>query len=259
MAGFDLRWASPIGSAPYALYGQMIGEDESSYLPVEVPRSARPRGVEAVRSRRSGAGLRRIFQHHLFGMSGGRPRYDCAYNQGQFDVEGYRYHGRVIGHTMDRDAEGVDRRRHAHRYARRRMVGDGASRAAQSRRLRPAQHRECRSGRIRVARAGLARPALGPVAGDRTRRGVTRPRGRRPRRRAPSASSAGATTSIDEQVPAGSAGRTPVGGAVALSPPPIRGWLRGRSPAQRHPVARGRRHPARTGDHLAFVVARHRA
>ena len=33
------------------------------------------------------------------------PYYNCAYNQGRFDVEGYRYRGRVIGYTSDRDAE----------------------------------------------------------------------------------------------------------------------------------------------------------
>ena len=33
------------------------------------------------------------------------PYYNCAYNQGRFNVEGYRYHGRVIGYTADRDAE----------------------------------------------------------------------------------------------------------------------------------------------------------
>jgi hypothetical protein len=33
------------------------------------------------------------------------PYYNCAYNQGRFDVEGYRYKGRVIGYTADRDAE----------------------------------------------------------------------------------------------------------------------------------------------------------
>jgi hypothetical protein len=30
---------------------------------------------------------------------------NCAYNQGLFNVEGYRYRGRVIGYTTDRDAQ----------------------------------------------------------------------------------------------------------------------------------------------------------
>jgi hypothetical protein len=29
MAGFDTRWNSPIGNAPYAIYAQYIGEDQS--------------------------------------------------------------------------------------------------------------------------------------------------------------------------------------------------------------------------------------
>jgi hypothetical protein len=35
MAGFDIRWNSPIGNLPYAVYAQYIGEDESSYLPAK--------------------------------------------------------------------------------------------------------------------------------------------------------------------------------------------------------------------------------
>ena len=37
--------------------------------------------------------------------TGSGPYYNCAYNQGRFNVEGYRYNGRVIGYTSDRDAE----------------------------------------------------------------------------------------------------------------------------------------------------------
>ena len=33
MAGFDMRWSSPIGNWPYAIYAQYIGEDESGYVP----------------------------------------------------------------------------------------------------------------------------------------------------------------------------------------------------------------------------------
>jgi hypothetical protein len=35
------------------------------------------------------------------------PYYDCAYVQGRFNVEGYRYRGRVIGYTTDSDAESI--------------------------------------------------------------------------------------------------------------------------------------------------------
>jgi hypothetical protein len=37
--------------------------------------------------------------------TGRGPYYGCAYNQGRFNAEGYRYKGRVIGNTSDNDAE----------------------------------------------------------------------------------------------------------------------------------------------------------
>jgi hypothetical protein len=107
MAGFDLRWASPIGNGPYAFYGQYIGEDESGYLPVKYLGQL---GLEAWKPFARGGVLQGFVEYAnttCSGMSGGRPRYDCAYTQGKFNVEGYRYRGRVIGHTTDSDAESV--------------------------------------------------------------------------------------------------------------------------------------------------------
>lgn len=107
MAGFDLHWASPIGNAPYALYGQYIGEDESGYLPAKYLGQL---GLEAWKPFARGGVLQGFVEYAnttCSGMSGGRPRYDCAYTQGKFDVEGYRYRDRVIGHTTDSDAESV--------------------------------------------------------------------------------------------------------------------------------------------------------
>lgn len=105
MAGFDMRWNSPLGNLPYAFYGQYIGEDESSYLPAKYIGQL---GVEAWRPMGDGAILQGHFEYATTTCSANTdrgPYYNCAYNQGRFSAEGYRYKGRVIGYTADRDAE----------------------------------------------------------------------------------------------------------------------------------------------------------
>jgi hypothetical protein len=105
MAGFDLRWTSPIGELPYAVYSQMIGEDESSYLPAKYLSQF---GIEAWKPLTSGALVQAFAEYSSTTCSAHTdrgPYFDCAYNQGRFDVEGYRYHGRNVGHTTDADSE----------------------------------------------------------------------------------------------------------------------------------------------------------
>jgi hypothetical protein len=104
MAGFDMRWASPIGDWPYAVYSQMIGEDESGYLPVKYLAQF---GIETWKPLGDGGMLQFYAEYADTTCSANRrpPRFNCAYNQGRFNVEGYRYRGRVMGHTTDRDAE----------------------------------------------------------------------------------------------------------------------------------------------------------
>jgi hypothetical protein len=105
MAGFDLRWSSPIGDLPYALYGQYIGEDESSYLPAKYLAQL---GAEVWKPLRDGGMLQAFLEYASTTCSANTnrgPYYNCAYNQGRFNVEGYRYHGRSVGHTSDSDAE----------------------------------------------------------------------------------------------------------------------------------------------------------
>jgi hypothetical protein len=105
MAGFDLRWSSPIGSWPYAIYGQYIGEDESSYVPAKYLAQF---GLEVWKPLASG-GLVQGFAEYTSttcsANTGRGPYYNCAYNQGRFNVEGYRYHARSIGYSADRDSE----------------------------------------------------------------------------------------------------------------------------------------------------------
>lgn len=105
MAGFDIRWNSPLGSFPYAIYAQYIGEDESSYLPAKYLSQL---GVEMWKPMVDGGILLGFLEYTsttCSANSGRGPYYGCAYNQGLFNIEGYRYKGRVIGYTSDRDAE----------------------------------------------------------------------------------------------------------------------------------------------------------
>jgi len=105
MAGFDIRWNSPIGNWPYAIYSQMIGEDESSYLPVKYLAQF---GAETWKPLADGGLVQGFAEYASTTCSANTsrgPYYNCAYHQGRFNVEGYRYHGRSIGHTTDSDAE----------------------------------------------------------------------------------------------------------------------------------------------------------
>jgi hypothetical protein len=105
MAGFDIRWNSPLFNFPYAVYGQYIGEDESSYLPAKYLAQL---GAEVWKPFTNG-GLAQVFAEYssttCSANTGRGPYYNCAYRQGRFDVEGYRYRGRVIGYTTDNDSE----------------------------------------------------------------------------------------------------------------------------------------------------------
>ena len=105
MAGFDIRWNSPIGNWPYAIYAQYIGEDESSYLPAKYLAQL---GLEIWKPLADGGLVQGFVEYATTTCSANTdrgPYYNCAYNQGRFNVEGYRYKGRVIGYTSDRDAE----------------------------------------------------------------------------------------------------------------------------------------------------------
>jgi hypothetical protein len=104
MAGFDMRWNSPLGNLPYAFYGQYIGEDESSFMPAKYLEQF---GGEIWHAFPDGSLAQAYLEwssttctgHSRFGQ-----RWGCAYNQGQFNIEGYRYRDRNIGYTADRDS-----------------------------------------------------------------------------------------------------------------------------------------------------------
>jgi hypothetical protein len=105
MAGFDIRWNSPIGNWPYAIYSQMIGEDESSYTPAKY---IAQHGIEFWKPLAAGGIVQGFFEYATTTCSASTdrgPYYNCAYNQGRFSFDGYRYKGRTMGYTADRDAE----------------------------------------------------------------------------------------------------------------------------------------------------------
>ncbi len=86
MAGFDVRWSSPIGNAPYALYAQVIGEDESNYLPEKVLKTF---GVDG-RVPLGDSGVRLYVEYAKTSCASQNPGkvYNCAYNQTRFFCRG---------------------------------------------------------------------------------------------------------------------------------------------------------------------------
>jgi hypothetical protein len=105
MAGFDARYSLPFASRRISLYGQIIGEDEAGYLPTNFIAQY---GVEMATS--LGAGEQRWFLEGSNTMAGGWfPRDNrpfVAYEHSVYET-GFRYKGRNMGSTWERDAEVV--------------------------------------------------------------------------------------------------------------------------------------------------------
>lgn len=112
MSGFDARLVSPWRAVPVALYGQLIGEDNSaSSLPIRYMYLG---GVEVWRTFEGGAVLRAHLEHadtstgiyKLFRPDDPAPEFafDYGYRNHIF-FGGYRNRGRNIGHTTDADSE----------------------------------------------------------------------------------------------------------------------------------------------------------
>jgi hypothetical protein len=104
MAGFDVRVVSPFKALPLAVYGQEIGEDNSS---TGIPeRYLALFGAETWFMLDSGAVLRAHIEYantKVKWYSSGVEA-DWAYRQYIF-FAGYRHRGRNIGHTTDADSE----------------------------------------------------------------------------------------------------------------------------------------------------------
>jgi hypothetical protein len=105
LAGWDIRWASPIGDWNYALYNQHTGETIDNKIPRPY-RSLDIAGIETWGSGDDGSSWRAVLEWantRCGGTENGQKLWDCAYNNTIFDVEGYRSKGRPLGHAMDGD------------------------------------------------------------------------------------------------------------------------------------------------------------
>lgn len=104
MAGFDVRIVSPFKLLPVAVYGQEIGEDNSSSGIPE--RYLGLFGGESWFMLQSGSVLRAHIEYANTKVKWYNRTIepDWAYRQAIF-FAGYRYYGRNIGHTTDADSE----------------------------------------------------------------------------------------------------------------------------------------------------------
>ena len=107
LASWDIRWASPIGEWNYALYNQHTGESIDNKIPRPY-RSMDLVGLETWGAGSDGGGSWRAgiewSNTRCGGTENGQKLWDCAYNNGIF-TDGYRYYGRVMGHSMDGDGD----------------------------------------------------------------------------------------------------------------------------------------------------------
>jgi hypothetical protein len=106
LAGWDIRWASPVGSQNYALYWEHTGESIDNHIPRPY-RAFDLVGVEIWGGSSSdGSSWRAGFETagtRCGGTENGQKLWDCAYNNAIFNPDGYRYYGRPLGHAMDGD------------------------------------------------------------------------------------------------------------------------------------------------------------
>jgi len=103
LAGWDFRWASPVFNLPYALYGQLIGEDQTNGAVLGWPsKNIALAGIEIWRAAGTGPGSGRLYVEYAdtaveFYRS--NPLYDTAYEHHIY-LSGYRYYGLCLGHSL---------------------------------------------------------------------------------------------------------------------------------------------------------------
>ena len=104
LAGFDVRWSWPGGRVPLALYAQAIGEDEAGFTPSKYLGlfGAEGWGEWGSLSWRAHA----EYADTACDFPTSPPEFGCAYTNGIY-TSGYRYRGRVLGHTIDADGESM--------------------------------------------------------------------------------------------------------------------------------------------------------
>ena len=104
LAGFDVRWSWPGGRVPLALYAQAIGEDEAGFMPSKYLGLFGAEGWGEWRSLSWRAHAEYADTACDFPTS--PPEFGCAYTNSIY-TSGYRYRGRVLGHTIDADGESI--------------------------------------------------------------------------------------------------------------------------------------------------------
>jgi Capsule assembly protein Wzi len=104
LAGFDVRWSWPGGRVPLALYAQAIGEDEAGFMPSKYLGlfGAEGWGEWGSLSWRAHA----EYADTACDFPTSPPEFGCAYTHNIY-TSGYRYRGRVLGHTIDADGESM--------------------------------------------------------------------------------------------------------------------------------------------------------
>lgn len=105
LAGYDIRWTSPLFDLPYALYAQLIGEDEAGGLP---NRFIFLGGAEVWGGLGDDGQSYRLHLEYADTTAGVFGSYlpNYAYEHHIYR-DGYRYYGRPIGHSIDRDTRSL--------------------------------------------------------------------------------------------------------------------------------------------------------
>lgn len=102
LGGLDFRWQSPLFKAPYAIYGQVMGEDEAGGLPSKDFAMA---GIEVWGAWGDhGASWRAHAEYADTAVNGllGDPVFGITYRHHLY-TDGYTYRDRVIGHSLGGD------------------------------------------------------------------------------------------------------------------------------------------------------------
>lgn len=101
-ATVDFRWSLARTGVPMAIYGQFLGEDEAGGFPSRYLGQVGVEGHTYLADRWSTRWyLEAAATNCEFWKS--EDNWDCAYNHSIYET-GYRYRGRVIGHTSDNDS-----------------------------------------------------------------------------------------------------------------------------------------------------------
>jgi hypothetical protein len=104
LAGFDVRWSWPGARVPLALYAQAIGEDEAGFMPSKYLGLF---GAEVWGDLAAGSWRAHVeYADTACDFLSSPPEFGCAYTNVIY-TSGYRYRGRVQGHSMDADGESV--------------------------------------------------------------------------------------------------------------------------------------------------------